>query len=249
MKYNFPNDAKFDSEYFLRLSIACRQNCGNLIKTANLIKKVSGLRHSMFCRYTASEELQKAIFCMLVHREYMKKEQISLIFAKHEAKIILYEKIFNVGSGLTIDNQEFILDGVPLKQLDLKRIIEENKEFGVQYMKKRNDCMYVRPGEKEIHSPSKEADFEQEETRMISEISTLNGLWEMLWKYEFKGKFSGLSCSRIITDGKPVYEISSTGGILVERKNYRPKWAEDVDEQVHSSNHTFYYDSELKKAT
>ena len=36
MKHNFPNDAKFDSEYFLRLSISCRQNCGYLIKTANL---------------------------------------------------------------------------------------------------------------------------------------------------------------------------------------------------------------------
>lgn len=242
MKYDFTNDEKYNSEYFLRLSIACRQNCGNLIKTANLIKKVSGLRHSMFCRYTASEELQKAIFCMLVHREYMKKEQISLIFAKHEAKIILYEKIFNSGSGLTIDNQEVILDGEPLKKLDLKRIIEENKEFGLQYMKKRNDCMYVRPDEKGIHSPSEEADFEQEETRLIREISTLNGLWGMLWKYEFKGKFRGLTCSRIIKDGKPIYEISATGGILVERTNYRPKWADDVDEQFDSMNHSFYYE-------
>lgn len=243
MKYNFPNDAKYDSEYFLKLSIACRQNCGNLIKTANLILKVSGLRHSLLPRYTAFEELQKAIFCMLVHRGYMNKEQVSLIFSKHEAKIILFEKIFNSSSGLTIDNQEFILDGVPLKQLNLKKIIEENKDFGQKYMERRNDCLYVRPNENGFHSPSSKSDFEQEQVKLISETSVLNGLWEMLWKYDFKGRFNGFTCHRIAPKGKPaIHEIMYSGGFLIERKNYRPKWVKDVDEQFISMDKTVYYE-------
>ena len=240
LKFDF-SDSKYDSEYFLKLSIACRQNAGNLIKTANLILKVSGLRHSLLPRYTAFEELQKAIFCMLVHRGYMNKEQIPLIFSKHEAKIILFEKIFNSPYGLTIDNQEFILEGVPLKQLDLKKIIEDNKDFGQKYMEKRNDCLYVRPNENGFHSPSSKSDFEQEQQRLINELSVLNGLWEMLWKYDFKGKFNGFSCYRFVSRGKPVHDIHFSGsGLLIERKDYRPKWVKDVDEQFVSMEKDYY---------
>ena len=241
MKYDF-SDSKYDSEYFLRLSIECRQNCGNLIKTANLILKVSGLRHSLLPRYTAFEELQKAIFCMLVHRGYMNKEQISIIFSKHESKIILFEKIFNSPVGLSIENQEFILDGIPLKQLDFKKIIDENKEFGQKYMEKRNDCLYVRPDKNGVYSPSTKSDFKEEQQRLISEISVLNGLWEILWKYDFKGKFWGFSCYRITSKGKrPMHDIHFNGGIPIERKNYRPDWAKDVDEQFVSMDKEIYY--------
>jgi len=240
LKFDF-SDSKYDSEYFLKLSITCRQNAGNLIKTANLILKVSGLRHSLLPRYTAFEELQKAIFCMLVHRGYMNKEQIPLIFSKHEAKIILFEKIFNSPYGLTIDNQEFILEGVPLKQLDLKKIIEDNKDFGQKYMEKRNDCLYVRPNENGFHSPSSKSDFEQEQQRLINELSVLNGLWEMLWKYDFKGKFNGFYCYRFVSRGKPVHDIHFSGsGLLIERKDYRPKWVKDVDEQFVSMEKDYY---------
>lgn len=243
MKYDF-SDLKYDSDYFLKLSIECRQNCGTLIKTANLILKVSGRRHSLLPRYTAFEELQKAIFCMLVHRGYMNREQISLIFSKHEAKIILFEKIFNSPAGLTIDNQEFILDGIPIKQLDLKKIIEENKDFGKKYMERRNDCLYVRPNENGFHSPNIKSNFEEEQQKIISEISVLNGLWEMLWKYDFNGRFDGFTCIRITKKGKkPIHEISSHGkGVLIERKNYRPNWLkEDIDEQFVSMKKDYYW--------
>ena len=179
---------------------------------------------------------------MLVHRGYMNKEQIPLIFSKHEAKIILFEKIFNSPYGLTIDNQEFILEGVPLKQLDLKKIIEDNKDFGQKYMEKRNDCLYVRPNENGFHSPSSRSDFEQEQRRLINELSVLNGLWEMLWKYDFKGKFNGFYCYRFVSKGKPVHDIHFSGsGFLIKRKDYRPKWVKDVDEQFVSMDQTVYY--------
>ena len=64
----------------------------------------------------------------------------------------------------------------------------------------------------------------------------------MLCKYDFKGKFGGFSCYRITSKGKRLrHDIYFNGGIPIERKNYRPNWAKDGDEQFVSMDKEIYY--------
>ena len=61
----------------------------------------------------------------------------------------------------------------------------------------------------------------------------------MLWKYDFNGRFDGFTCHRITRKGKPpIHEIHYRGGFLIERKDYHPKWAKDVDKQFISMDYT-----------
>ncbi len=43
-------------------------------------------------------------------------------------------------------------------------------------MNRRNDSLYVRPSNMDFHPPGSKTDFEEEQTKLISEISVLNGL-------------------------------------------------------------------------
>ena len=237
MKMNKQNKSmdKSDSDYYLRLSITCLHNASMLIKSSNLIQKESGRQNSLFLHYTAFEELQKAIFCMMVHREFLHSEQIKPIFTNHEAKIILYEKIFNSTSGLTIKDNNFILEGVLLKNLDFEKIVKENKKFGKEYMKKRNDSLYVRPTNNGIHSPGINQMMEDEKRELIDQVSALRGFWELIWMNDFKGEFYHFQHYKNNSKNeKPIHTITfqGKGAVPVKRENYLPDWIDELDDEM-----------------
>ena len=112
MKFDLSNPKTFDSDYFLKLAITCRHNALVLKDSANLaFQNNHSKNHALFLLHTSFEELQKGIFCMFVHRGFMSSSQIELIFIKHEAKIILFEKIFE-NPTFSMKKNQFYLDGV-----------------------------------------------------------------------------------------------------------------------------------------
>lgn len=231
MKYNFPNDTKYDSDYFLKLALVAKHNSIVLKDTAKLTYQNTKNRiHGLSLQYTSFEELQKGIFCLLVHRGFMKKEQIIPVFSRHEAKIILFETIFKSKFGLVIQNDEFFLDGKSLKKLDFEQIIKKNQKFGKEYMNKRNDCLYVRPDASGYHSPVLMKDIEKQWAKLNDEKTALNFLFEFIWVYDFKDFF----CTHF-----NYYKLASkdhhvvfVGTKLKERKNWRPSWVDKLQKEL-----------------
>ncbi|MBM3910793.1 MAG: hypothetical protein FJ356_04005 [Thaumarchaeota archaeon] len=236
MRYDFLGESKYDSDYFLRQAIVARHNSIVLKNNSNRIyKDHQGEKHGLFLLYTAFEELQKAIFCLFVHRGFMNKEQVLPIFSKHEAKIIIFEKIFRSSKGLSIYNNEFSLDGIPLKNLNFTKIIEENQDFGRSYMDKRNDCLYSRPDINGYHTPSIKSDIEKEKTRLNDEMSALNALFEIIWMYDFNGSVDGFQYYKLTPKDKPEkHNITFVGGKLIPRENFRPSWVENLGKELDS---------------
>ncbi len=233
MKYDFLNDAKYDSDYFLKLAIVARHNSIVLNDHAKLaFEHQKNRKQGLFLRYTAFEELQKAIFCMLVHRGFMNKEQIFPVFFKHDAKIILFERIFKT-SGLVIEDNEFFLDKIPLKKLDFNKILEDNKDFGGEYMDKRNDCLYVRPSRDGYHSPSLREDIEEQKEKLNEEMTALNAFFEIVWLYDFKGNIDGFSYYKLTPKDKPdSHNVTFAGGELIKRENFKPDWVDEFFKEL-----------------
>jgi AbiV family abortive infection protein len=238
MNYDFLKDVKYDLDYFLKQAIIARHNSIILKNNANRVfKDQQAEKHGLFFLYTAFEELQKAIFCLFVHRGFMNKEQILPIFWKHESKIILFEKIFRSSKGLSIYNNEFSLDGILLKNLDFKTIIAENEIFGKNYMEKRNECLYSRPDENGYYSPSVKSNIDKEKERLNDEMSALNGLFEIIWMYDFNGHIDGFQYYKLTPKDKPEkHNITFVGGELIERKDFRPKWVDELGKELDSKS-------------
>ena len=233
MNYDFLKDEKYDSDYFLKLAIVARHN-SIVMKDHALLSSEhqKNRKQALFFRYTASEELQKAIFCMLVHRGFMNKEQIIPVFYKHQTKIILFEKIFRRG-GLKIQDNEFFLEGIQLKELDFSTIIEDMKEFGRDYMNKRNDCLFVRPSEDGYHSPSSREDITKQMEILNEEMTALNVLFEIIWMYDFKGDIDGFSYYKLTPKDKPdTHHVSFAGGEIIKRENFRPDWVKELGKEL-----------------
>jgi len=233
MNYDFLKDEKYDSDYFLQLAIVSRLNAIVNKDLALLSSKhQKNRKQALFLRYTTFEELQKAIFCMLVHRGFMDKEQIIPVFYRHEAKIILFEKIFKTGS-LTIMDNEFFLDGIPFKKLDFKKIIEDMKEFGKEYMNKRNDCLFVRPSKDGYHSPSLREDIAEQMEKLNGEMTALHFLFTIIWTNDFIGTIDNFQYYKLTPKGKPdEHHITFAGGELIKRENFRPDWVVELGKKL-----------------
>lgn len=231
MKFGFLKDKKFDSDYFLKLALVARHNAIVMKDTAKLTSKDPKTRiHGLSLQYTSFEELQKAIFCMFVHRGFMNKGQIFPIFSRHEAKIILFEKIFKTKTGLVINNNDFFLDGVSLKELDFEKIINENQNFAREYMKKRNDCLYVRPDVSGFVAPVLMKDIEKQWIKLNDEKSVLNFIFEFVWGHDFTD-FVGVGFNYFKLKPKD-HHIRFIGSELKARKNYKPKWVDKLEKQL-----------------
>lgn len=216
---------EFSSKDFLGMSLQCRHNAIVLKDSANLLfESESSKNHGLFLLHTAMEELQKAVFCMFVHRGFMESVQIIPVFSKHEAKIILFEKIFE-NIKFKIKKGEFWLDDKPLKYVDLNEIIKNNEKISREYMEKRNDCLYVKP----IHNgscnnPSKTiVDVDSKKEKILDEMSYLDNFFQIIWSNDFEGDLENFYYYKLAPKGKPrTYNITFSGtGMVTKREKYK----------------------------
>ena len=82
---NFP---KLNSNDLLEMALRSRHNAIVLKDSAfKLMKKKNSKNHGLFLYYNASEEMQKALFCMFAHRRIMKPSQLESIFKTHATRL------------------------------------------------------------------------------------------------------------------------------------------------------------------
>lgn len=139
-----------------------RNSCENaeaLKESASSLYQGTNKHIALFLLYTSCEELEKAIFCLLVHFKHLNQTQIDSIFRLHQSKIILNEKIFisNIFSDI---NGEYFLDGEILKSIDFQKIIQQNDASWETYKKERESCLYVEPQGENWHYPKAITDVE-----------------------------------------------------------------------------------------
>ena len=119
----------FTSEDFLEVALRCRHNSIVLKDSAKLLfENESSKRHGLFMYYTASEEFQKALFCMFAHRGIMRPEQIGTIFKKHETKILLFHMIFRNSNFYVKDGRFYYGDDL-FKNLNLKDLANSDPGY------------------------------------------------------------------------------------------------------------------------
>lgn len=229
MKYGFITK-EFSSKDFLSMAIKCRHNSIVLKDSAKLVFENEASRnHGIFLLHSSSEELQKAVFCMFVHRGFMEPEQIIPIFSKHESKIILFEKLFE-NKSLIIKDGLFWIDGKPVKEMDLQNVIDENELKSKRYMNSRNDCLYVKPiMDRTIHDPSESIkDFESRRRAILDEMSYLNNFLQIIWSNDFEGDLDGFNYYKLTPKAKPnTYNITFSGtGLATKREKYK---LEDIE--------------------
>jgi len=229
MKYGFIT-TNFSSKDFLSMAIKCRHNSRVLKDSAKLVFENEASRnHGIFLLHSSSEELQKAVFCMFVHRGFMEPGQIIPVFSKHESKIILFEKIFENPS-FVIRDGTFWIDGRPLKSLNLDSIIEENEKNSKKYMEKRNDSLYVKPidGGTSLDPSETIEEFEERRESIMNEMSYLDNFLQIIWSNDFQGNLDDFSYYTLTPKDKPkTYNITFSGtGFVTEREKYK---LEDLD--------------------
>ncbi|MCH7561740.1 MAG: hypothetical protein IIC67_10335, partial [Thaumarchaeota archaeon] len=137
---------------------------------------------------------------------------------------ILFNMIFR-NRKFYILNGKFYYDDVLFEDLDIRNL-PDVKNCYKKYMKKRNDCLYVRFNDDNTsHDPS-EHNREVDERRLEihDELTYLNAMFEITWLYDFDGEFSDFDYIKLTPKNKPVkYETTFSGsGKLIKRDNYRP---------------------------
>lgn len=131
-----------DKIEFLRIAEECKNNAVNFRNLANSMEKFPSARALViFCYLTGIEEAQKGIFCLFVHRGWVKKHDITDVFNKHELKTILFREIF--GGDFRLENGKAFLQNKPINKKNLEEIVKQQKSYYKQYMKLRNNCLYV----------------------------------------------------------------------------------------------------------
>lgn len=128
------------SNHWLLGSLRARNNAVVLKDSASNLLKSKNKHHGLFYLMTANEELEKAIWCLLVHYGFVHVQQIHTIFKQHEHKIFLFHFIYNF---LEFKNGEIYLKNLPLKKFDLKKFAQKQKSYVNNYKRLRENCLYV----------------------------------------------------------------------------------------------------------
>ncbi len=104
---------------YLAGSEHCKINSERLQASARIILNDPNGTHSfaLFLYHIAYEEIAKAIFCLFVHRGWVKEDFIDLVFKRHEVKIFLFEEIFR---SFTVNNGVAYLGGKKLGDISLQ---------------------------------------------------------------------------------------------------------------------------------
>ena len=186
--------SRLTSDDLLELSLRCRHNAVVLRDSAKKeLENESSKNHALFDMYTAAEEMEKGFFCLLAHRGFMKNIQLEPVFKQHKTKIILFNMLFR-NSKFYINNGQFYFDNVLFENLDLVSIADDDRTVYRDYMKKRNDCLYVRPNEDgTAYDPSEEPeDIEERRKEIADTISYLWAWFEVIWLNDFEGDLGNL---------------------------------------------------------
>ena len=129
------------SNHWFLGALQSRNNARVLKDSATHLLKSKNQQHGLFFLMTANEELEKAIWCLLVHYGLANVQQISTVFKQHEHKIFLFHLIFNY---LKFKNGEIYLKNIPLKKFDLKKYAQKQKTYVKNYKNLRENCLYVQ---------------------------------------------------------------------------------------------------------
>ena len=226
MENNVTDIPEFSSVDFLEMALRCRHNSIVLKDSAKLLQQnESSKRHGLFLYYTSSEEFQKALFCMFVHRGIMRPEQLGIIFKKHKTKTILFHMIFR-NHNFCVKDGKFYYGDTLLKNLNLRDLTNGNPDYVEQYNSKRENSLYVKPNhDGTSHDPSQQPiSIDSEWERIHDEITYLNGIFELIWTNDFSGDLGDFDYYVLTPkDGSKKYNFTFNGsGELIKREKYKP---------------------------
>lgn len=172
-----------------------KNSCKNAIvlkDSASNLYQGTNKHVALFLLYTSCEELEKAIFCLFVHYGHLNKSQINSVFGLHKLKIILFEKIFN-DKAIELKNVEFVLNGKPLKSIDLKKLAQQNDALWQKYKQEREGCLYVEPQGRNWHYPKSIANIEKKWDDVSTKWLGLYAFYTVLEKNELDGDLGNFS--------------------------------------------------------
>jgi len=129
------------SNHWLLGALSSRNNAVVLKDSATNLLKSKNPHHGLFILMTANEELEKAIWCLLAHYDFINSTKINTVFKQHEHKIFLFHLIYNF---LEFKNGEIYLKNTSLKKFDLKKYAQKNKTYVQNYKSLRESCLYVQ---------------------------------------------------------------------------------------------------------
>lgn len=140
---NYLADITFEmtkSKHWLLGALRARNNAVVLKDSASDLIKSKNKHHGLFLLMTANEELEKAIWCLLVYYDLVNSNQIITVFKQHEHKIFLFHFIYNY---LEFKNGEIYLKSLPLKKFNIKKYAQKQKTYVCNYKNMRENCLYV----------------------------------------------------------------------------------------------------------
>lgn len=156
---------KSDLNNFLEGAKASKENAMTLRNTSNTLFRYEPARQlAIFFLLTAIEEIQKAIFCLFVHKGWMPKKAIDPVFRDHKTKVILFDEIFH--GNFSIQSNTAILNDKPLSEIDFKELIKKHEDRWKKHKAIRESCLYVGKNE----SWSKPQEFIKNPLRLKNEL-------------------------------------------------------------------------------
>ncbi|MEX0596189.1 MAG: AbiV family abortive infection protein, partial [Candidatus Paceibacterota bacterium] len=124
------------SKHWLLGALTARNNAVVLKDSASNLLKSKNKHHGLFLLMTANEELEKAIWCILVYYRLATAQQITTVFKQHEHKIFLFHLIYNY---LEFKNGEIYLKNTSLKKFDIKKFAQKQKTYVCDYKNMREN--------------------------------------------------------------------------------------------------------------
>jgi len=130
------------SKHWLLGALRSRNNAILLKDSATNLLKTKNKHIGFFLLLTANEELEKAIWCILVYYEYVNVSQIETIFKQHEHKTFLFPLIYEQ---LRFVKNKIYFHNTPLTKFNLTKYALIEKRSVEIYKKLRESLLYVSP--------------------------------------------------------------------------------------------------------
>jgi len=169
---------------YSKIAKACFDNSTKLTESANILFKHKKHELGLFTLLTSLEELQKAIFCLFVHRRWSLPSLISLVFSDHEVKATLFYEMFVARTFAVYDNMGF-LNGKPINKINLKDLVYKHKQEVSKHKSLREGCLFVnKHGILDV--PKNPGKINALKVKTNKEIEALIGIFKILQGYSFR---------------------------------------------------------------